>query len=386
MKNNGIPIDIRVQKCGIHKYMEKLRISVLFSEDRSGSQTIHDEVVDEVTNALGEEGHKVSLLGIHNNVRELIDKLEEQKPQLVFNLCETFDDNYYGEMYVAAVLDMLGVRFTGTGPAGLALRQDKAVTKKLLSFYDVPCPQYATFAKDNLEFAGKMRFPLFVKPLKKDASAGIDDRSLVTDYPSLMRRIEYIHKELEDTALVEEYIEGREFFISVLGNDPREVLPLIELDFSKLPDHIQHIYTEKAKFDEDSEAYKLINFGIATDLPTEMRNKITMIGIKAANALQVLDYARVDIRLSKDGIPYVVEVNANPYIEQTAELPVAALQAGLGYSTLINKIAEIAWKRWDRESNKRKMQVIKRDLLKKQKDTPKTPPPEKEKEKTEKKS
>lgn len=346
--------------------MNKLHISVLFSEDRDGHETTHDDVVDQVVNALSEEGHKVSLLGIYNDVRELLDKLDHQKPDLVFNLCETFDDNYYGEMYVAAVLDMLNVRFTGTAPSGLALRQDKAVTKKLLSFYDVPCPQYATFAKDKLEFAGKMRFPLFVKPLKKDASAGIDDKSFVTDYSSLMKKIEYIHKELQDTALVEEYIEGREFYLSVLGNEPVEALPLIELDFSKLPEGYRHIYSEKAKFDEDSEVFQLINFGIATNITDEIRNKITMIGLKAASALQVLDYARIDIRLSQDGVPYVVEVNANPYLEQTAELPVAALQAGMGYATLINKIVEISWQRWDRESGKRKLQRIKRELVKKE--------------------
>ncbi len=347
---------------------KKLRISVLFGEDRDGHEHTHDEVVDEVTNALTSEGHKVSLLGIYDDVRELLDKLDEQKPDLVFNLCETFNDNYYGEMYVASVLDMVGVRFTGTAPAGLALRQDKAVTKKLLSFYDVPCPQYATFAKDKLEFAGKMRFPLFVKPLKKDASAGIDNKSLVTDYSSLMRRIEYIHKELHDTALVEEYIEGREFYVSVLGNDPVEELPLIELDFSKLPEGAHHIYSEEAKFDDESDLYKLINFGIATDITPEIRNKIIMIGVKAAAALQVLDYARVDIRLSQDGIPYVVEVNANPYLEQTAELPVAALQAGMGYTTLVNKIVELAWKRWEQDSGTRRLQRVKRALIRKEKE------------------
>jgi len=351
--------------------MNKLKISVLFSEDRDGGEATHDDVVDQVVNALTLEGHKVSLMGIYNDLRELLTKIDEQKPDLVFNLCETFDDNYYGEMYVAAVLDMLNVRFTGTAPAGLALRQDKAVTKKLLSFYDVPCPQYATFAKDKLEFAGKMRFPLFVKPLKKDASAGIDEKSFVTDYSSLMRKIEYIHKELQDTALVEEYIEGREFYLSVLGNEPVEALPLIELDFSKLPEGYRHIYSEKAKFDEDSEVFKLINFGIATNISDEIRNKITMIGLKAASALQVLDYARVDIRLSQDGIPYVVEVNANPYLEQTAELPVAALQAGMGYATLVNKIVEISWNRWEQETNKRHMRKIKKELLKKEKQVPK---------------
>lgn len=339
--------------------MDKLKISVLFDEDREDHESIHDEVVDEVANALTEGGHKAELLGIHDSLRELLEKLDEQKPQIVFNLCETFADEYYGEMYITAVLGMLNLRFTGTGPAGMALRQDKAVTKKLLAFHDVPCPNYATFAVGQLEFAGKMRFPLFVKPLRRDASAGVDDESLVNDYNSMMRRIDYIHKELHDTALVEEYIDGREFYVSVLGNNPPEPLPLVELDFSKLPEKYPKIYSEKAKFDEESEVYDAINFGVATDLPPELRNKITMTGVKAANALQILDYARVDIRLAQDGIPYVVEVNANPYLERTAEFAVAALQAGMGYSSLVNRIVDLAWDRWNQMALLEKKKVKK---------------------------
>lgn len=263
---------------------------------------------------------------------------------------------------------MLNLRFTGTGPAGMAFRQDKAVTKKLLAFHNVPCPNYATFAKEKLEFAGKMRFPLFVKPLRRDASAGVDNSSLVNDYASMLKRIEFIHKELNDIALVEEYIDGREFYVSILGNTPAEALPLVELDFSKVPEGYAHIYSEMAKFDEDSEIYNTINFGVATDLTPEIRNRITMVGVNAAKALQVLDYARVDIRLAQDGIPYVVEVNANPYLERTAEFAVAALQAGMGYSGIINKIVEISWQRWEQEETRKryKKTPVKKHLTAKQ--------------------
>lgn len=343
----------------------KLKITVIFDEDREGHESTHDEVVDEVANALTEGEHKVSLLGVYNDVRELVTKLTEQKPDLVFNLCETFDDNYYGEMYVASVLSMLNIRFTGTGPAGMAFRQDKAVTKKLLAFHDVPCPNYATFSKDRLEFAGKMRFPLFVKPLRRDASAGVSESSLVNDYEHLMRRIDYIHNHVHDTALVEEYIDGREFFVSVIDNFPPQALPLVELDYSKLPLGAPRIYSEKAKFDEDSKVYEAINFGVATDLSPEMRDIITTTGVKAASALNTCDYARVDIRLGKDGIPYVVEVNANPYLERTAEFAVAALQAGMGYSMLVNKIVDIAWDRFEQVEKHRQ---LKRETTKKEKE------------------
>jgi D-alanine-D-alanine ligase len=242
---------------------------------------------------------------------------------------------------------MLGQPFTGTGPAGMALRQDKAVTKKLLKFHGVPFPNYATFDKDNLEFAGKMRFPLFVKPLHGDTSLGIDDSSLVTEYSKLVERIGFIQTQLNVPALVEEYIEGREFYVGILGNDAAEILPVMELDFTKLPDGYPRIYGQEAKSDTTSIQYGAVNAIVATELAPEVRARIIMAGREAAYALKVRDYARVDIRLSADGIPIVVEVNANPYLEQTSVFSLAALQAGMGYTMLVNRIVEIARKRWE---------------------------------------
>jgi D-alanine-D-alanine ligase len=327
--------------------MEKMKISVLFWEWPSDGGLKHDEVVDQVAQALTEGGHEVSLVGITNSLVELVEKLKEQQPQLVFNLCETFADNDHYEMHITAVLEMLGVRFTGTGSRGMALRQDKAITKKLLAFHDVRCPEFATFDRDRLEFAGKMRFPLLIKPLHGDASAGVDDSSLVRDYVSLVQRINFIQNELKDTALVEEYIEGREFYVSILGNDPPEVLPLIELDFSRLPESYPRIYGHEAKFEEGSVQWNGTNAVVATDLPPEVRNRILMTGLEAAHVMQCEDYARVDIRLTPDGRPYVVEVNANPYLEQTGAVAVAALQAGMSFKTLVNRIVETARKRWE---------------------------------------
>jgi D-alanine-D-alanine ligase len=327
--------------------MDKLKISVLFWEERSQEGTKHDEVVDEVAGALSEGGHKVSLIGISDDLRELLDNLDDKRPDLVFNLCERFADNDVYEMHVTAVLAMLGQPFTGTGPAGMALRQDKAVTKKLLKFHGVPYPNYATFDKDNLEFAGKMRFPLFVKPLHGDTSLGIDDSSLVTEYSKLVERIGFIQTQLKVPALVEEYIEGREFYVGILGNDPAEILPLMELDFAKLPAGYPRIYGHEAKSDAASVQFGGVNAIVATELAPEVRARLIMAGREAAYALKVQDYARVDIRLSADGIPIVVEVNANPYLERTSAFPLAALQAGMGHTTLVNRIVEIARKRWE---------------------------------------
>jgi D-alanine-D-alanine ligase len=327
--------------------MDKLKISVLFWEERGQEGTRHDEVINEVAEALAEGGHKASLIGINDDLRELMEKLDDKRPDLVFNLCERFADNDEYEMHVTAVLAMLGQPFTGTGPAGMALRQDKAVTKKLLKFHGVSYPNYATFDKDNLEFGGRMRFPLFVKPLHGDTSLGIDDSSLITEYSKLIERIGFIQTHLKVPALVEEYIEGREFYIGILGNDAAEILPVMELDFAKLPEGHPRIYGHEAKSETNSIQFGAVNVIVATDLAPEVRSRLIIAGREAALALKVQDYARVDIRLSADGIPMVVEVNANPYLERTSAYPLAALQAGMGYSTLINRIVEIARNRWE---------------------------------------
>jgi D-alanine-D-alanine ligase len=326
--------------------VEKLKVSVLFWEERAASIS-HDEVVDQVAAALSESGHRVSLIGINDDLGELLVKLDEKRPNLVFNLCERFADCDDYEMNITAVLAMLGQPFTGTGPEGMALRQDKAVTKKLLKFHEVSYPNYAIFDKNNLELAGRMHFPLFVKPMSGDTSLGIDDSSLVTEYTKLIERISFIQTELKAPALVEEYIEGREFYVGILGNDAREILPIMELDFSKLPAGYPRIYSRAAKSDEGSLQYKAINAVVATELPSEVRSRITNAGREAAYALKVQDYARVDIRMSADGVPMVVEVNANPYLERTSAFALAALQAGMSYTTLINRIAESAWKRFE---------------------------------------
>ena len=174
--------------------MDEVKVSVLFWEERNQQGAEHDEVVDQVAGALAEGGHKVSLIGISGDLRELLDKLDEQRPQLVFNLCERFADNDLFDMHVISVLDMLGQPFTGTGPLGTALRQDKAITKKLLRFHEVPYPNSITFDTHDIEFAGRMRFPLFVKPLCGDASMGIDDSSLVTEYSKLVERVTFIRR------------------------------------------------------------------------------------------------------------------------------------------------------------------------------------------------
>lgn len=352
--------------------MDKLKISVLFWEECTGGVLKHDEVVEEVLGALWEGGHKASLIGVGDDLRELLNKLDDQRPDLVFNICERFADNDGYEMHVTAVLEILGQPFTGTGPVGMALRQDKAVTKKLLKFHNVNYPNYAVFGKENIEISGNMRFPLFIKPLHGDASLGIDDASLVTEYAKMVERINFIQTQLKDSALVEEYIEGREFYVGVLGNEPTEVLPVMELDFSKLSSDYPRIYGYEAKSNPASPQYGAVNAIVSTELTPEVRARIVKAGLEAANALKVRDYARVDIRLTHDGTPMVIEVNANPYLERTSAFALGALQAGMGYTTLINRIVEIAWKRSEQTPFMKELQKSRAERAKVRKQLEKT--------------
>ncbi len=326
----------------------KLNVSVLYYQPPTVER---DEVVDQVAEALGSGGHEVSFLKLNDNLNDLLSAVKTQKPDIIFNLCETFAGRDIFEMHIAAVLDLLGQRYTGSGPVGLALRQDKALTKRLLRFYNSPCSGYAVFDKRNLELDGRMRFPLFVKPLHGDASLCVDEYSIARDMNQLLERSRQIQDELHQSALVEEYIEGRELYVSLLGNDPPSALPIVEMDFSGLPPGEPHIYDLKAKFKSGTPQYEGTKAVIADNLQPETRHRVEKVALDTFHALGLSDYARVDIRLSPDGIPFVIEVNANPYLENTSEFAQAASAGGLDFASLIENILTLSWERWEMESS-----------------------------------
>ncbi len=309
--------------------------------------TSHDEVVGQVAEALRENGHEVSILAVWDDVRELADGLKERKPDLVFNLLESFGDDTSADVAVAGLLNLLGVRYTGGGPGELYLRQDKALAKKVFAFEGILYPHFAVFSQDSdFETGGKLRMPLFVKPLSADASIGIDGDSLVRDTMSLMRRVLDIHDKVNDSALVEEYIEGRELYVGVLGNREPIALPPIEVDFSGLPEGVPRVLGSKAKWSPESIEYKGTRSVLAEDLPDELRARLQKAAVDAARAVRMRDYGRVDLRLTETGEIYVIEVNANCYLEKGSEFAVAAAAAGLSFPALIQKIVDLALERY----------------------------------------
>ena len=291
-----------------------------------------DVAVQQVADGLTESGHKTSILTIRHDVDELIRGLKSRKPQLVFNLVESFGDDILGGVIgVAGVLDLLQIPYTGGGPGEIFLQEDKALTKKLLAFEGIPYPDFATFPADaDFETGGNLRMPLFVKPLRMDASIGIDERSLVRNTQQMMERVLYIQRTFGDAALAEEYIEGREFYVGVLGNDELAAFPPIEIDFSGLPEGSLKVMDNKAKFDESSERYHGTKAVIA-NIDAELKAKLHKASVDAYRALRVCDYGRVDLRLTETGEVYVIEVNANCYLEQHSEFATAAAAHGIAY-------------------------------------------------------
>ena len=324
-----------------------MNVTVLTYLEREDDPTSYDVVVDQVIEALRAGGHEASAFGVHADVAKLVAGLSERKPDLVFNLLETFGEDTSGDVAVAGLLDLLRVRYTGSGPGELFLNQDKALAKKVFAFDKVLYPDFAIFAKDaGFESAGSLRLPLFVKPLRADASIGISGDSLVRDATALMKRVLAIHEEVGDSALVEEYIEGREFYVGVLGNGEPVAFPPIEMDFSGLPEGTPRVLDSKAKWEEDSPEFKGTK-AILPELPDELRARLQKAAVDAYRAVRVRDYGRVDLRLAETGEIYVIEVNASCYLEKDSEFARAAAATGLDFPALVNRIAELARERYE---------------------------------------
>lgn len=321
-----------------------MQITVFTHVEHEGSKD-YDVVVKQITKALRKMGHKPSVLAAHSDLSKLITGLKRRKPELIFNLMETFGDNQLGAVGVVGLLDLLGIPYTGGGPGEYYIQEDKALSKKLLHYEELLYPRFAIFSQQaDLETGGNLHLPLFVKPLRMDASIGIDGRSLVRTVTDMMDKVRSIHKTVNDSALVEEYIEGREFYVGVLGNIDPLALPPIEMDFSGLPDGTPRVLDKRAKWDEKSVEYKGTK-AVLADLAPEMKAKLQDVAIKAYRALRVRDYGRIDMRMTEAGEIYVIEVNASCYLEQSSEFAMAAKAADIDYPTLINRIVELASER-----------------------------------------
>jgi D-alanine-D-alanine ligase len=322
-----------------------MRITLLVYVEREGDKD-YDKSIDQIGDALTSAGHQVSVMTAHNDVPKLIAGLRRRKPDLVFNLLEQFGDGMLGLVEATALLDLLNIPYTGSGPGELFLQEDKALTKKLLAYEKVNCPDFAVFSPHaELETGGNLRMPLFVKPLRMDASFGIDaSTSLVATTADLMKQVQSIHEKFHDSALCEQYIEGREFYVGVLGNAQPQAFPPVEIDFSGMPDGAPHVMDSKAKFAEGTPEFEGTK-PVVPELEPELRARLQEVALTSYRALRIRDYGRIDLRLTEAGDIYVIEVNANCYLEQDSEYALSARAMGLEYNDLISKIVELALER-----------------------------------------
>jgi D-alanine-D-alanine ligase len=300
---------------------------------------------EEIFDALGKLGHEPSYYVLDGRPQSLY-ALGKCGADLVFNLTESYAGDDTKEMNVAAYMDLLGLPYTGAGPHAHFLAQDKATAKKMFAFHEIRTPFFATAYRGNIDHAHDVKFPLIVKPQSEDGSIGIDAEAVVTGVKELMERVEYVQNEFDSPALIEEYIEGREIYAAILGSyEKTEVLPLVELDLSKLPEGTPKIASRDVKFETDSKAYKLTKSKIVEDLDETTAQKLQETAIAAYRAVKLRDYGRIDMRLTPEGEVYVIEANPNPWLSSKHEFAMAAKKSGRSYTQLIGEIVELAVER-----------------------------------------
>jgi len=311
-----------------------------------------DPVLAQIRGALEKAGHEVGSIAVDKDLTLTVRALRESKPDLVFNLAESFDGKSALESNVAGLLNLLDLRYTGSSPAGLLLAGDKSISTKMLRANGVKTPDSATLFRGAIESVDKLHFPLIVKPPQEDASLGISNKSVVKDVQELFQQLDSLHGEYASPILVEEFVDGREFYVGVLGNAQPEALPIMEMDFSGFPADKPRIASWAAKWGDDGDEkgaeYAGTKSVFPEDLDDELTERIQAVAIDAFQALRLRDYARVDMRVSAIGEIYVLEINPNCYLEENAEFARAARKAEIEYDALIARIVELATARYAR--------------------------------------
>jgi len=340
--------------------MKTLRVLVLVHETLVPPEDANGytpQQVDEwrteydVTTALRAMGHEVRVLGMGDNLAELRSVIMEWRPDISFNLLEEFQGIVTYDQHVVAFLELMRQPYTGCNPRGMMISRDKALSKQILAYHRIPTAKFALLPRyRRFNIPRRLAFPLFVKSATEDASFGISQASIVHDAHRLKERVEFIHEQTNSDALVEEYIEGREIYIGVIGNERLTTFPLWELDFGTLPKVMAGIATRKVKWDREYQLKHGIATGPARDLPDGLSLRVAQLARRIYRALFLSGYARIDLRLRPDGSVVVLEANANPNLAQTEDLATSALSSGVGYDELLERILrlgltyEAAWR------------------------------------------
>ena len=326
-----------------------MKIGLLHTREAAESPT--DPVLGQLSDALSRLGHEVNPVEVDKRVEPLVAALGRSPPELIVNVAESFGGKSALESNIAALLNLMGLRYTGSSPSGLILAGDKILTKKVLTFHGIPTPRFATVYRGALDWAGDLHFPVIVKPPQEDASVGLTSASVVRELKQLLEQMDALQSEFEQPVLVEEFIEGREFYVGVLGNANARALPVIELDFSKFPDDRPRIASWEAKWGDDEGGgaeFEGTTSVFPENLPEELTERLQTAAVDAFHALRLRDYGRIDLRMNEQGDVFVIEVNPNCYLERESEFARAAARGGLEYDALVGRIVELAAARYAR--------------------------------------
>jgi len=326
-----------------------MRIAVLSNIFKECSDTKEVEsdlskVGSLVCDALKLNGHNIEFFDVNEKTFGL---LANSNYDIAFNVCERFNGSSFHEPHVAAMLELLNIPYTGSGPLALALCMNKVRVKEIMMHHGIPTPKWQVFSSRNKKLDPELKFPLIVKPSKMDNSIGITADSVVNNEKELQSMVGFILRTYNQPALVEEYIKGRDLDVGVLGNgNTLTCLPIMEVAFKDMAPDPFRIFSYEAKWDEKSDLFKNTVYKYPEDIPKYVELKIKRVAMELYKILDVKDYGRVDIRLSEDNIPYVLEMNPNPGISCDCSTPMAAKSLGWEYHEMIQKILECAMERY----------------------------------------
>jgi D-alanine-D-alanine ligase len=292
----------------------------------------------DVVQTLRALGHELSVIGVHDDLTPIRSSIDDFKPSITFNLMEAFDDVMVFDQNVVSYLELLKVPYTGCNPRGLTLSRDKALAKKLLAYHRIPVPDFLVVPLGRKpKLPKRLQFPLIVKSLTYESSTGISQASVVANDDQLNKRVQFIHDTIMTPAIVEQFIDGRELYVGVMGNDRLQVFPVWEMSFAKMPENSWRIATERVKWSVKYQKKHGIDTAEA-GLPEETTTQVQHLAKRVYRALDLTGYARVDLRMRGDGQLFVIEANPNPQLAQGEDFAESARRAGVSYARLIERI------------------------------------------------
>lgn len=295
-----------------------------------------------VLKALDELGYPAEYLAIFDDLGLIQRKVEQFEPDVIFNLADQFKNNRSFDQNIVSYLALRGVPFTGCGASGLLLCKHKAISKKILGYHRIHVPEFVTIARGKrIARPKRLKFPILIKPLKEEASLGIAQASFVETDEQFKERVEFIHESYNNDVIAEEYIEGRELYVSVLGNHRLDVFPIRELVFKQVPPDEPKIATYKAKWDEEYRKRWGLENQFAEGLDPAVAVSIRQTCKRIYHLLTIDGYARVDLRLARDNKVYFIEANPNPILAEDEDFAQSAFKAGLSYAQLVERIIRV---------------------------------------------